>query len=404
MHAVYLVAFGHRFKHTIPGTGTRTGKKRFRMSECSIFRDKYFDMLEDSSRGSSGLTRVSPALVFTDDHSLISYCIGVAPTLRVLHLKPSPVNAMKSCPLVLLLTLLSAPLVAAWVQPSRPLSVAATKAPAVVTQLSAFQLPTGKKFRRPHISDDDYEPYDWENDSLGYVDEENERPWKIDELTSCYEEPPSVHIQTHAPSRLSRWNPFSKLTTREPQPPINSRARLSTTDAGTLVIDLPATGVDSSAISSGVFGALWFSAVAPVTFAGGIATAAFMLPFWLAGGFVAKNALVDPFTSSQLSLGKYAWSLKTSYGPKELRQVEGSTQDLRGASVEDLNVQVNGKPFYELKLYGDRGVTGFGNGLEPQELEYLASVINKHLQEVKRDDVSRGDDGIYGFISGRGGD
>lgn len=305
---------------------------------------------------------------------------------------------MVSRPSILIFTLLSTPLVAAWVQPLRSPASVATKVPAI--QLSAFQLPTGKNVR-PRTSD--YEPYDWQNDRLQveYIDEENDRPWKIDEL-SPYEEPPS----TIRPSRLLKWNPFSKLTTRnrEPQPPINSRARLSTTDAGTLIIDLPATGMDSSAVSSGIFGAIWFSSILPVTFAGGIATAAFMLPFWLAGGFVAKTAIVDPFTSSQLSLGKYAWSLSTSYGPKGIRQVEGSTQDLRGASVQDLSLEVNGKPFYEIKLYGDKGTTGFGNGLEPEELEYLAHVINKHLQEVKRDDDTREENGIYGFISGRGGD
>lgn len=295
--------------------------------------------------------------------------------------------------------LLIAPLVAsAWVQPPLPQSVVSKAAPA--TRLDAFQVPN-KLFGPRNNDDTDYEPYDWTNDRLEYVDTESERPWKIDEIVRdndyTYEPDLSVNMQ---PSRLSKWNPFSKRSSREPQPPIDSRAQLSTTDAGTLVIDLPATGVDSSAISSGVFGAIWFSSIVPVTLAGGIATGLFMLPFWLAGGFVAKNALVDPFVGSQLTIGEYAWSLKRSYANKDMKRVEGSTRDLRGAIVECLNVQVNGKLFYEIKLCGNKGTTVFGNGLDPQELEYLAHVINRHLQGFQREE--KRDNNVFGFISGGG--
>jgi hypothetical protein len=271
---------------------------------------------------------------------------------------------------------------------------------APATRLDAFQVPN-KLFGPRNNDDTDYEPYDWTNDRLEYVDTESERPWKIDEIVRdndyTYEPDLSVNMQ---PSRLSKWNPFSKRFSREPQPPIDSRAQLSTTDAGTLVIDLPATGVDSSAISSGVFGAIWFSSIVPVTLAGGIATGLFMLPFWLAGGFVAKNVLVDPFVGSQLTIGEYAWSLKRSYANKDMKRVEGSTRDLRGAIVECLNVQVNGKLFYEIKLCGNNGTTVFGNGLDPQELEYLAHVINRHLQGFQREE--KRDNNVFGFISGGG--
>lgn len=302
----------------------------------------------------------------------------------------------------LVLVLLSACLATAWVQPGHTrFPIRAVEA--LTTRLSAFQVPATKK-NFPSPNDNDYEPYDWENDRLEYVDEESERPWAIDRIPR---EPLTIRTRQDAPPRqkpaLMRWNPFAKLAKPHvPQPPINSRARLSTTDAGTLVIDLPATGIDSKTISSGIFGTLWFSAIAPATLAGGFATAAFLLPFWLAGGFVAKTAIVDPFVKSQLTIGQYAWSLKSSYANAKLREVDGSTQDLRGASVEDLNVEVNGKPFYEIKLYGDKGTTGFGNGLEPEELEYLAYVINQHLQGLPQDESENSrDDDVYGFISGR---
>ena len=246
-------------------------------------------------------------------------------------------------------------------------------------------------------------PYDWENDKLESLDDEKElRPWALDEFYPkvVVERPGSFRKHATGGSRLSRWNPFSKRDEHVPQPPIHSRARLSTTDAGTLIVDLPAAGMDSRAISSGVFGTLWFSAIAPATFAGGIFTAAFLLPFWLAGAAIAKTAVVDPFVNSQLTIGQYAWSLKSNYGNAKIRQVEGSTQDLRGASVEDLRLEVNGKPFYEIKLHGVNGATGFGNGLEPEELDYLAYVINNHLEGLNQDR----DDGVYGYISGLGRD
>lgn len=305
---------------------------------------------------------------------------------------------MRYLPLALLL---SAPLVAAWVPHHHTGGTPGVGA--------AFQAPSKNPRRprndQPRRNDNEYEPYDWENDKLGFIDEESERPWKIDELKQNaltirprQESLPSSQKQT----LMSRWNqklnPFSK-STQVPQPPINSRARLSTTDAGTLVIDLPATGMDSRAISSGVFGALWFSAIVPATFAGGLASAVFLLPFWLAGGAVAKNAVVDPFVTSQLTIGKYAWSLSTTYAnTAQIRQVDGSTQDLRGASVEDLNLEVNGKSFYEIKLFGDKGVIQFGNGLAPDELEYLSYIINDHLREMRKD--GNRDDAIHGFISG----
>jgi hypothetical protein len=61
---------------------------------------------------------------------------------------------------------------------------------------------------------------------------------------------------------------------------------------------------------------------------------------------------------------------------------------------------VNGKLFYEIKLCGNKGTTVFGNGLDPQELEYLAHVINRHLQGFQREE--KRDNNVFGFISGGG--
>jgi uncharacterized membrane protein len=44
-----------------------------------------------------------------------------------------------------------------------------------------------------------------------------------------------------------------------------------------------------------------------------------------------------------------------------------------------LNIEVNDKSLYEIKMYGDKKVMSLGNGLDPEELDYFAHAINKHL-------------------------
>mmetsp|Transcript_25028 Transcript_25028/g.51921 ORF Transcript_25028/g.51921 Transcript_25028/m.51921 type:complete len:157 (-) Transcript_25028:27-497(-) len=149
--------------------------------------------------------------------------------------------------------------------------------------------------------------------------------------------------------------------------------------------------MDSNVIFSGAFSALWFSAIAPATvsmLSSGIVSALFMTPFWLAGGAVAKIAVYDPFVSSKLMIGEYAWSLEKSIFRKRStnfanNKEEGATRFLKGASV-NLAVVVNNVPKYELILYyadGDDGfgkTARFGRGLDFEELEYLSSIINEH--------------------------
>mmetsp|Transcript_1059 Transcript_1059/g.1516 ORF Transcript_1059/g.1516 Transcript_1059/m.1516 type:complete len:277 (-) Transcript_1059:740-1570(-) len=162
-------------------------------------------------------------------------------------------------------------------------------------------------------------------------------------------------------------------------PPFGAISRIEYTDAGTLVITTPPSGMKSDSVFAGAFSLAWFSTIIPATFAG---PGLFMVPFWLAGGIVAKQAVVDPFVASELSIGKFAWSLGKRYAGKGLKKKEGSTNELRGAKVE-VAVIVNGVPQAELRLYGEKGVSGFGLGLGGDELEYLAGEINSQLQKLK---------------------
>eukprot|EP00542_Grammatophora_oceanica_P011360 CAMPEP_0194036648 /NCGR_PEP_ID=MMETSP0009_2-20130614/9015_1 /TAXON_ID=210454 /ORGANISM="Grammatophora oceanica, Strain CCMP 410" /LENGTH=48 /DNA_ID= /DNA_START= /DNA_END= /DNA_ORIENTATION= len=46
----------------------------------------------------------------------------------------------------------------------------------------------------------------------------------------------------------------------------------------------------TNSIFSGAFSIMWFSTIVPVSLSGG---GLFMIPFWLAGGIVAKTAAID---------------------------------------------------------------------------------------------------------------
>ena len=165
-------------------------------------------------------------------------------------------------------------------------------------------------------------------------------------------------------------------------------SRISYTDANTLQIELPPSGVSADVFFSGAFSALWFSAVAPATVgmisSGGVA-ALFMVPFWFAGGMVAKMAVVDPFVSSKLTIGDYMWTLEKNYfqgrGKLTSKKEDGPTETFRGASVE-VGMVVNNVPRYELRLFFGGNTVSFGKGLSFDELEYLAEAINEHCAKI----------------------
>jgi len=171
----------------------------------------------------------------------------------------------------------------------------------------------------------------------------------------------------------------------------NFVSRISYTDANTLQIELPPSGVDANVFFTGSFSALWFRAVAPATVsmlsAGGLGSALFMAPFWLAGGVVAKSAVYDPFVSSTLSIGQYLWTVEKNYfkgfGLLRRRKKEGATESLNGASVE-LAMVVNNVGRYQLRLsFDDRRSITLGKGLAQEELEDLSRVINDHCTVLR---------------------
>eukprot|EP00577_Skeletonema_sp_RCC1716_P020214 CAMPEP_0113422462 /NCGR_PEP_ID=MMETSP0013_2-20120614/28474_1 /TAXON_ID=2843 ORGANISM="Skeletonema costatum, Strain 1716" /NCGR_SAMPLE_ID=MMETSP0013_2 /ASSEMBLY_ACC=CAM_ASM_000158 /LENGTH=310 /DNA_ID=CAMNT_0000310209 /DNA_START=86 /DNA_END=1019 /DNA_ORIENTATION=+ /assembly_acc=CAM_ASM_000158 len=205
-------------------------------------------------------------------------------------------------------------------------------------------------------------------------EQERQRQLEMELFNKRFQSPPAPSFQGNSRERVKDISIF--------------RSRISYTDANTLQIELPPSGVNADVFFSGAFSALWFSAVGPATvgmLSSGGAAALFMAPFWLAGGMVAKMAVVDPFVSTKLTIGDYLWTLEKNYfrrrGKLTSKKQDGPTETLRGASVE-VGMVVNNVPRYELRLYFDGNTVSFGKGLSVDELEYLAETINEHCTMI----------------------
>ena len=231
-----------------------------------------------------------------------------------------------------------------------------------------------------HEEDDDDDRLHWTN-----LDLNNDKYWQV---LGEMDEP----SQRHAMKEETFDGNFSTRPLHESD---TDDSRISYTDAGTLQVHFPATGLTSQAVVAGTFGVAWFSALLPATT---LAAAPMLLPFYLAGGLVAKQALVDPFTSTTLSVGTYAWSLDVSrYHGSPISVAAGATLQVSRAVVKErssVNEQKQVRYSYDLQLElqkGDNPVTiksSFDNRDEP---ERFARIINQQL-EVVRSSLSDAED------------
>ena len=134
----------------------------------------------------------------------------------------------------------------------------------------------------------------------------------------------------------------------------------------------------------GAFSVAWFSVVVPATtsmLATGGASALFMLPFWLAGGTVAKQTILDPARETTLTIGEFAWDLSQRAVGVTLSSADGPSEELDYADVE-VAAFVNGVPTYVLRLVAGADVYSIGSGLSEAELEWLAAEVNAHLGTI----------------------
>ena len=106
---------------------------------------------------------------------------------------------------------------------------------------------------------------------------------------------------------------------------------------------------------------------------------------------MAKQAVVDPFVTSKLTIGQYAWSLQTIYGGGNsggfsLNDKDGATEDLKAAEPALTGV-VNGSPQYEIQLSTRRGeILSLPMGAQPvseEELVSLSDKINSYIREMQ---------------------
>lgn len=179
---------------------------------------------------------------------------------------------------------------------------------------------------------------------------------------------------------------------------------LSHTDAGTLQIEFLATGWNAEAAITGGFTIAWYAALAPITTT--LAMVPILLPFYVVGGALAKSVLVDPFTSTALSIGKYGWLLSQSrYRRNALEVASGATPDLQRAIVVERRSHIaTSKHRREVEYgYGDTRIqyryelqlvyTSYGNKAKAvtigksfdniDEPKQLADIINKQIENVR---------------------
>lgn len=167
--------------------------------------------------------------------------------------------------------------------------------------------------------------------------------------------------------------------------PLSARCRMERTDAGTLVVTFaPPGGVD---LAGAAFSVAWFSAVVLSTFAASatLLSCLFMLPFWVAGGAVAKQSIVDPRTTTTLKIGEFGWSLVEDFAVPggrllQLRSADGPTKALRGATLEWRDGAEGYPRVCELALVSDRASTWpVGRGASAEELKAVAGALNREV-------------------------
>ena len=171
----------------------------------------------------------------------------------------------------------------------------------------------------------------------------------------------------------------------------NRRSFISYTDAETLEITLqPQNNVAASTLFTGAFALTWFSAIIPATFAArSIASTLFMVPFWIAGGAVAKSGVIDPLIKQKLSLGQYAWTITKEIAGKTIEKVDRPTEYIQNVELQLVDY-INEVPRYTIVFKLSNGSHlkdySFGIWMGPdniQEATSLLEKINKQLQKFK---------------------
>jgi len=163
-----------------------------------------------------------------------------------------------------------------------------------------------------------------------------------------------------------------------------------------LEIDIPPARFDGNTAATGGFAIAWNAFVAFWTVSalagGGILFALFSVPFWFAGVSLIKQSFGRQFLRERIEIGLGKWTLQQQLAGLKNRgeldwskgggkEAQGRTSDLVGASLQ-ITGYINGVPQGQLVLRQGVETYILGEGLDPIEQEWLAEVINAHLDEV----------------------
>jgi serine/threonine protein kinase len=163
-----------------------------------------------------------------------------------------------------------------------------------------------------------------------------------------------------------------------------------------LEIEIPPAKFDGNSAATGAFAVAWNAFVAFWTVSalagGGILFALFSLPFWFAGASLLKQSFGRQFLRERVEIGLGKWTLQQQLAGLKNRgeldwskgggkEAQGRTGDLIGASMQ-ITGYINGVPQGQLVLRQGVETYIIGEGLDPIEQEWLAEVINAHLDEV----------------------
>lgn len=171
----------------------------------------------------------------------------------------------------------------------------------------------------------------------------------------------------------------------------DGRLSISYTDARTLeVVAAPPTALSASAAKAAFLG-VWLGSCGSMTGAAiaarSLVFGAWMLPFWVAGGVVASE-LAQSAAHTAISLGDYAWSVRSTLAGVTVRSAEGTTADLDHATVE----QDGDMQFHLMLVETDGSRHAILSGHSVGDLQLLSDLLQDRILEARDRRVAGGDE------------
>jgi len=166
--------------------------------------------------------------------------------------------------------------------------------------------------------------------------------------------------------------------------PEGTRVTLSRTGGEALSVEIPKAGVTGDTVSTGAFTAAWIAGIgfwtaSAITGGAPILFTAFSIPFWLAGGSLAKKTVYGAAASEALTIDENLYSVKQVAFGKEIGGGAGDRDDLVDCGIVTTGY-VNSRPVRCIK-FRTRGSTDrdFGMSLSESEVQWICSEVRDFL-------------------------